>query len=181
MTSAELRDQLQAALGTQYTVEREVGRGGMATVFLARDLKHGRSVALKVLHTELASSLGPERFRREITFAAQLQHPHILTVLDSGETPTGLLWFTMPYVDGESLRDRLKRERQLAVDEAIRISRETAQALDYAHRHHVLHRDIKPENILLTGDGQALVADFGIGRALNPLPTRFAGPRTSIR
>jgi eukaryotic-like serine/threonine-protein kinase len=168
MMPTELRDQLQASLGAQYTVEREVGRGGMATVFLARDLKHGRSVALKVLHAELASSLGPERFRREIAFAAQLQHPHILTVLDSGETPEGQLWFTMPYVDGESLRDRLKRERQMSVEESLRIGRETAQALDYAHRHRVIHRDVKPENILLTSDGQALVADFGIGRALNP-------------
>jgi serine/threonine-protein kinase len=161
-------NELQTALGAHYTVVKEVGRGGMATVFLARDLKHNRSVALKVLHAELASSLGPERFRREIAFAAQLQHPHILTVLDSGETASGLLWFTMPFVDGESLRDRLKRERQLPVDEAVRIGRETAQALDYAHRHRVIHRDVKPENILLTSDGQALVADFGIGRALNP-------------
>ena len=139
----------------------------MATVFLAQDRKHGRPVALKVLHAELAASLGPERFRREIAFAAQLQHPHVLTVLDSGEIPGGLFWFTMPFVEGESLRSRLRRERQLPVDEVVRIVREVAQALDYAHRHGVIHRDVKPENILLTGDGQAMVADFGIARALN--------------
>src|SRR3984893_18561683 len=139
----------------------------MATVYLAEDAKHGRSVALKVLHADLAASLGPERFRREITLAAKLQHPHILTVLDSGETGDGLLWFTMPYVEGESLRDRLVRERQLAVPEALRLARESALALDYAHRHGVIHRDIKPENILLI-DGQAMVADFGIARALVP-------------
>ncbi len=133
---------------------------------LARDLKHRRPVALKVLHSELAESLGPERFRREIEFAAQLQHPHILTVLDSGEAAAGLLWFTMPFVEGESLRARLRRERQLSSEDAIRVIREVAQALDYAHRHGVIHRDVKPENILLTADGQALVADFGIARAL---------------
>jgi serine/threonine-protein kinase len=139
----------------------------MATVFLAQDAKHGRPVALKVLHQDLAASLGPERFRREIALAAKLQHPHILTVLDSGETSDGLLWFTMPYVEGESLRDRLNRERQLPVPEALRLAREAALALDYAHRHGVIHRDVKPENILLI-DGQAMVADFGIARALAP-------------
>src|SRR5690242_11098504 len=137
----------------------------MATVYLAQDLKHDRPVALKVLHPELAASLGPDRFQREIKLAARLQHPHILTVHDSGET-AGQLWFTMPYVEGESLRDRLRRERQLPVDEALRISREAARALDYAHQHGVVHRDIKPENILLTKDGSSLVADFGIARAL---------------
>ena len=168
MTTPDLRDQLQAALGTSYVLERELGRGGMATVYLAQDAKHRRRVALKVLHPDLASALGPERFRREIELAAQLQHPHILTVLDSGETPTGQLWFTMPYVEGESLRDRLTRQRQLAVADALRITREVALALEYAHRHGVIHRDVKPENILLTADGQALVADFGIARALSP-------------
>jgi eukaryotic-like serine/threonine-protein kinase len=161
----DLRAQLQAGLGASYTLERELGRGGMATVFLAQDLKHDRPVALKVLHPELANSLGPERFLREIKLAARLQHPHILTVLDSGET-AGRLWFTMPFVEGESLRDRLRRERQLPVDDALRIAREAAQALQYAHSHGVIHRDIKPENLLLTDDGNTLVADFGIARGL---------------
>jgi serine/threonine-protein kinase len=137
----------------------------MATVYLARDIRHDRPVALKVLLPELAASLGPERFQREIKLAARLQHPHILTVHDSGET-AGHLWFTMPYVEGESLRDRLRREKQLPVDDALRIAREAAAALDYAHRHGVIHRDIKPENILITTDGDTLVADFGIARAL---------------
>jgi TolB-like protein/Flp pilus assembly protein TadD len=162
---ADLREQLEAGLNGSYAIERELGRGGMATVFLARDLKHGRPVALKVLHPELAASLGPERFQREIRFAARLQHPHILTVLDSGET-AGQLWFTMPFVEGESLRERLRRERQLPVEDAVGIAREAARALDYAHQHGVIHRDIKPENILLTRDGSTLVADFGIARGL---------------
>jgi eukaryotic-like serine/threonine-protein kinase len=155
-----------ATLGGAYRIERELGRGGMATVYLAEDVKHGRLVALKVLHPDLAATLGPERFRREITTAAKLQHPHILTVLDSGQSTAGRLWFTMPFVEGETLRTRLRRDRQLAVDDAVRIAREVAQALEYAHRHGVIHRDIKPENILLTTDGQALVADFGIARGL---------------
>jgi len=158
---APLRDALQ----DRYALDRELGRGGMACVYLARDVRHKRLVALKVLHPELAAALGAERFQREIEFAARLQHPHILTVLDSGET-AGQLWFTMPYVEGESLRSRLRQERQLPVDEALRIANETARALDYAHRQGVMHRDIKPENILLTKDGDTLVADFGIARAL---------------
>jgi serine/threonine protein kinase/tetratricopeptide (TPR) repeat protein len=137
----------------------------MATVYLARDVKHDRLVALKVLHPELAAMLGPERFLREIKFAARLQHPHILSVHDSGDA-AGRLWFTMPYVEGESLRDRLKREDQLPVEDAVQITREAAQALDYAHQHGVIHRDIKPENIVLTKDGSVLVADFGIARAV---------------
>ncbi len=165
MTTAPQLD-LAVSLAGRYTIERELGRGGMATVYLARDLKHDRSVALKVLHPELAATLGPERFRREIAVAAKLQHPHILSVHDSGETPAGQLWFTMPYVEGESLRDRLRRERQLPVDDALRITREVAGALDYAHAHGVIHRDVKPENLLLTAQGEALLADFGIARAL---------------
>jgi Tol biopolymer transport system component len=137
----------------------------MATVYLAHDLKHDRPVALKVLRAELAASLGPDRFRREIHLAARLQHPHILSVHDSGEA-AGQLWFTMPYVEGESLRTRLTREGQLPIEAALRITREAAQALQYAHDHGVIHRDIKPENLLLTTDGATLVADFGIARAL---------------
>jgi len=162
---ADLSAQLQDGLAGQSTFARELGRGGMATVFLATDLKHDRPVAFKILHPDLAQSLGPERFQREIRLAARLQHPHILTVHDSGET-AGHLWFTMPFVEGESLRDRLRRERQLALDDALRIGRQAAQALQYAHEHGVIHRDIKPENLLLTRDGNTLVADFGIARAL---------------
>jgi eukaryotic-like serine/threonine-protein kinase len=161
----ELEGGLREGLADRYTLERELGRGGMATVYLAQDLRHDRPVALKVLHPELAASLGPDRFQREIRFAARLQHPHILTVLDSGEAG-GRLWFTMPFVEGESLRDRLRRERQLQVDDALQIAREAARALDYAHQHGIVHRDIKPENIMLTRDGSTLVADFGIARAL---------------
>ena len=156
---------LADALRDRYLLDRELGRGGMATVYLAQDLRHGRPVALKVLHAELAQTLGPERFQREIHLAARLQHPHILSVHDSGEA-AGRFWFTMPFVEGESLRDRLRRERQLPVDDALRIAVEAARALEYAHKHGVVHRDIKPENILLTGDGSTLVADFGIARAL---------------
>ena len=138
----------------------------MAIVYLAHDLKHDRSVALKVLNQEIASALGPERFEREIKLAARLQHPHILTVHDSGEA-AGQLWFTMPFVEGESLRVRLNREKQLPVENALRIAREAALALEYAHQHGVVYRDIKPENLLLTTDGSTMVADFGIARALD--------------
>jgi TolB-like protein len=165
---ADLRAQLEEGLANRYRVERELGRGGMATVYLAHDLRHDRSVALKVLHSHLGHALGPERFQREIRLAARLQHPNILTVHDSGEA-AGQLWFTMPYIEGESLRDRLNREHQLPVEDAVRIAREAAEALEYAHRHGVIHRDIKPENILLTA-GHALVADFGIARALSAAP-----------
>ena len=161
---ADLLARLQAALADRYTIERELGRGGMATVYLAHDLKHERPVALKVLHPELASTLGPERFQREIKLAARLQHPHILTVLDSGEA-AGQLWYTMPFVEGESLRERFTRERQLRLDDALQITREVADALGYAHSQGIIHRDIKPENILLSR-GHALVADFGVARAL---------------
>ena len=157
---------LREALQGRYAFERELGRGGMATVWLARDLRHDRPVALKVLHPELAVSLGDDRFQREIKLAARLHHPHILTVYDSGESE-GRYWFTMPYVEGESLRDRLRRERQLPLEDALRIAQQAAQALQYAHDHGVVHRDIKPENLLLTRDGNTLVADFGIARALS--------------
>ena len=161
---ADLVSQLSAALVGRYLIERELGHGGMATVYLARDLKHDRLVAVKVLHPELSATLGTDRFLREIHVTARLDHPHILPVLDSGET-SGLLWYTMPYVEGETLRDRLRRETQLPVREAFKIIREVADALDYAHRHQVIHRDIKPENILLADD-HARVADFGVARAL---------------
>ncbi|HUQ14490.1 MAG TPA: protein kinase [Gemmatimonadales bacterium] len=159
---------LAEALRDRYTLERELGRGGMATVYLARDLKHDRPVALKVMHPELAATLGPARFLREIRLCARLQHPHILAVLDSGTAGSegqGQLWFTMPFVEGESLRSRLAREGQLPLADAVRIAREMADGLHYAHQHGVIHRDIKPENILLSG-GHALIADFGIARAL---------------
>jgi serine/threonine-protein kinase len=147
-------------------LERELGRGGMATVYLAHDLKHDRPVALKVMRPELAATLGPARFLREVRLCARLQHPHILAVLDSGAVEgSGVLWFTMPYVEGESLRGRLVRECQLPVADAVRIAREVADGLHCAHQHGVIHRDIKPENILLSG-GHALISDFGIARAL---------------
>ena len=155
---------LRAALADRYALERELGRGGMATVYLARDLKHGRAVAIKVLNPEIAAALGPERFLREIEVAARLTHPHILPVHDSGEA-AGFLFYVMPYIEGESLRDRLEREGPLPLEDALRITREVASALSYAHSHDVVHRDIKPENILLSG-GEAVVADFGIARAL---------------
>src|SRR5438477_6551916 len=162
---------VQAALAGRYTIERELGRGGMATVYLAQDRKHHRPVAIKVLKPELAAALGPERFLREIDTAARLTHPHILPLHDSGEA-AGLLYYVMPYVEGETLRDRLGREGPRPLEEALRITREVASALSYAHSHDVVHRDIKPENILLSG-GEAVVADFGIARAI----TQAAGTR----
>jgi tetratricopeptide (TPR) repeat protein len=160
----DVPDRLAAALAGRYTLERELGRGGMATVWLARDLKHDRPVALKVLRPELAQALGPERFLREVRITAGLNHPHILPLLDSGEAD-GVLYYVMPYVDGESLRDRLDREKQLPLEDALRIACEVADALNYAHSHDVVHRDVKPENILLES-GHAVVADFGIARAV---------------
>ena len=156
---------LTRALAARYRLSHEIGRGGMATVFRAHDLKHDRPVALKVLKPELAAALGSERFLREITLTARLDHPHILPLLDSGEAG-GLLYYVMPYVEGESLRDRLTREKQLPLSDALQIAREVADALSHAHRLGIVHRDIKPENILL-GDGHARVADFGIARAVS--------------
>jgi formylglycine-generating enzyme required for sulfatase activity/dienelactone hydrolase len=159
---------LQDGLRGSYTIERELGRGGMATVFLAHDIKHDRSVALKVLHPELAAALGGDRFLREIRIAAHLQHPHILTLIDSGEVPNGtrtpLLYYVMPYVEGESLRQRLTREHRLSPADTVRILQDVLDALAHAHAQGVVHRDIKPENIMLTGR-HALVVDFGIARA----------------
>src|SRR5690606_35760779 len=159
-----LPDRLAAALADRYRLERELGAGGMATVYLAHDLKHERDVAIKVLHPDLGAALGGERFLSEIRTTARLQHPHILPLLDSGEAD-GLLYYVMPVVTGETMRTRLDREQQLPIADAVRIAREVASALDYAHRQGVIHRDIKPENILLH-DGQALVADFGIALAV---------------
>ncbi|MFL5606350.1 MAG: serine/threonine-protein kinase, partial [Gemmatimonadaceae bacterium] len=157
-------DGLQLALRDRYTIERELGRGGMATVYLATDIKVDRRVAIKVLIPELAAALGGERFHREIQIASHLTHPNILPVYDSGEAD-GTLYYVMPFVEGESLRDRLNRERQLSIDDAIRITCQVASALDHAHAAGIVHRDIKPENILLEA-GQAVVADFGIARAI---------------
>src|SRR3989449_4029576 len=155
--------QLQAALADRYALERELGHGGMATVFLARDLRHGRLVAIKVLRPEIAAALGPERFLREIEVAARLTHPHILPLHDSGAAQ-GSLYYVMPYVESETLRERLEREGQLPLEQAVQIAREVADALSYAHSRDVVHRDIKPENILLEA-GHAVLSDFGIARA----------------
>ena len=156
---------LTASLADRYRIEREIGAGGMATVYLARDLKHERQVALKVLKPELGAVLGVERFLAEIKTTANLQHPNLLPLFDSGEAE-GLLFYVMPFVEGESLRARLDREKQLPVDEAVRISVAVANALDYAHGHKVIHRDLKPENILLQ-HGQPVIADFGIALAVS--------------
>jgi len=155
---------LKVALADRYTIERELGRGGMATVYLAGDLKHHRKVAIKVLRPELAASIGADRFLREIEIAANLNHPHILPLHDSGEAD-GLLYYIMPFVQGESLRDKLNRERQLSIDDALKITSEVADALGFAHSHGIVHRDIKPENILLESD-HAVVTDFGIAKAV---------------
>ena len=167
---AERVEQVQRAF-TAYAVERELGSGGMATVYLAHDKKHDRKVAIKILHAELAAVLGAERFLQEIRVTATLQHPHILGLIDSGiiDEDAGELkgrpYYVMPYLEGESLRQRLDKEQQLPVSDSVRIATEVASALDYAHRHSVIHRDIKPENILLH-DGSAIVADFGIALAV---------------
>jgi eukaryotic-like serine/threonine-protein kinase len=161
----DLLPHLRAALAGRYTIERELGHGGTATVYLGQDLKHHRAVAIKVLRPELAAALGPDRFLREIEIAAGLTHPHILPLHDSGEAD-GFLYYVMPYIEGESLRDRLNRDKQLPVADAIAIAREVASALAYAHSHNIVHRDIKPENILLMS-GQAVVSDFGIARGIS--------------
>jgi TolB-like protein/tRNA A-37 threonylcarbamoyl transferase component Bud32 len=161
----EIPDRLRSALADRYRLDRQVGQGGMATVYLAEDLKHGRRVALKVLRPELAAALGHERFVREIEIAAQLQHPHILPLFDSGEAE-GFLYYVMPFVDGESLRDRLTREGGIPIPEAVRILREVVDALAHAHQHGVVHRDIKPDNVMLSGR-HAVVTDFGVAKAVS--------------
>ena len=171
-------ERVQSALAPRYVVRRELGAGGMAVVYLAEDPRHGRQVAVKVLRPELAAALGPERFLREIRIAARLRHPHIVPLYDSGEAD-GLLYYVMPYIEGESLRDRLRREPQLPVDEALGIAREVADALAHAHEHELIHRDIKPENILLEG-GHALVADFGIARAVGSAATTQVTTATGL-
>ncbi|MEW5918026.1 MAG: serine/threonine-protein kinase, partial [Gemmatimonadota bacterium] len=158
-------DRLVQALAGRYTIERQFGTGGMATVFLARDVRHERAVAIKVLQPDLAASLGPQRFLSEIRTTARLQHPHILPLLDSGEV-AGLLYYVMPFVEGESLRDRLEREKQLPVADASRIAREILDALVFAHGLGIIHRDIKPENVLLSAN-HAVLADFGIAIAID--------------
>src|SRR4051812_865903 len=158
-------ENLQESLADRYKVEREIGVGGMATVYLAKDLRHDRDVALKLLKPELGAVLGPERFLAEIRVTAKLQHPNLLPLFDSGEAE-GQLWYAMPFIEGESLRAKMERERQISVREAVRIAVLVAGALDYAHRHGVIHRDLKPENILLH-EGQPLVADFGIALAVS--------------
>jgi len=162
---SDVAPRLAAALADRYRIERELGAGGMATVYLAADLRHDRKVAIKVLKPELAAVLGAERFVQEIKTTAALSHPHILPLFDSGEAG-GFLYYVMPYIQGETIRERLNRETQFGIDEAVRIATEVADALDYAHRHGVIHRDIKPENILLH-DGRPMVMDFGIALAVS--------------
>src|SRR5687767_1148457 len=169
---------LELALADRYRIERELGAGGMATVYLAQDVRHDRKVAVKVLRPELAALIGAERFLAEIRTTAHLQHPHILPLFDSGEADASL-FYVMPYVKGISLRDRLRREKQIPIPEAVRITTEVASALDYAHRQGVIHRDIKPENILLH-DGIALVADFGIALAASRAGSRLTETGMSL-
>jgi serine/threonine protein kinase/tetratricopeptide (TPR) repeat protein len=164
-SSASSIDKLREALSQSYSIDRELGRGGMATVYLAQDTKHDRVVALKILHPDLAASLGPDRFLREIKLAARLNHPHILPLFDSGQADA-FLYYVMPYVEGESLREKLDRDQQLPIEEAVHHGRAIASALDYAHRQGIVHRDIKPENIMLY-EGEAMVMDFGIAKAVS--------------
>jgi len=174
----DVAQRLAGVLAGRYQIEREIGRGGMALVFLARDLKHDRRVAVKVLRPDLSAAIGVERFLREIQIGASLQHPHIVPLHDSGEAG-GLPFYVMAYVEGESLRDRLEREKQLPLDEAMRIARDVAEALGHAHSHDVVHRDVKPENILLSG-GHALVADFGVARALSAAAVGVTGTGLAV-
>ncbi len=157
-------ERLKTALSDRYAIEREIGAGGMATVYVAEDLKLRRRVAIKVLRPELAVALGTERFVQEIELTAKLQHPQILPLYEAGEAD-GFLYYVMPYVEGESLRERLDRDGKLSVEDVVRLTDDIAAALSYAHEHGIVHRDVKPENIMLTG-GQAVVADFGIARAV---------------
>jgi len=168
----ELRAQVQEALATRYTLDRDLGRGGMASVVLAHDVVHGLPVALKVLHPELASTVGADRFKREIRVAASLKHPNILGIIDAGQTEQGHLWFTMPFVEGENVYERLQREHQFAPAEALRIAIAVAGALGYAHKHGVVHRDMKPDNVLLSGE-EVLVADFGVARAVSEVAEKL--------
>ncbi len=162
--AAARQELLAGALSDRYTLEREVGRGGMATIYLARDLGRGEPVAIKAMHHELATALGAERFRREMGIAASLSHPRIVPLWDSGSAGE-VLYYIMPYVEGESLYERLEREKRLPLDDALRITHDVAEGLGYAHRQGILHRDVKPENVLLA-EGRALVADFGLARAI---------------
>jgi eukaryotic-like serine/threonine-protein kinase len=175
---SDIPGRLAASLADRYLIEREMGQGGMATVYRAQDVKHDRAVAIKVVRPELAAVIGADRFVREIQTIAHLQHPHILGLIDSGEVD-GTAYYVMPFVEGESLRDRLQREKQLPISDALRITTEVAGALDYAHRHGVIHRDIKPENIMLH-DGSALVADFGIALAASSAETRMTETGMSL-
>jgi serine/threonine-protein kinase len=157
-------ERLRAALTERYAIEREIGSGGMATVYLARDLKHDREVAVKVLRADLSAVIGTDRFLSEVRITAKLDHPHILTLIDSGSVD-GILYYVLPFVRGESLRARLTREKQLGIDDALAVTRQVGSALDYAHKQGVVHRDIKPENILFH-EGEAVLADFGIALAV---------------
>ena len=174
---------VRKALAPHYKIERVLGEGGMATVYLAEDPKHHRKVAVKVMRPELAATLGADRFLREVEISAQLCHPHILPVYDSGAAG-GVLYYVMPYVEGESLQERMQREGQLPVEDALRIAREVAEALAYAHERNIIHRDIKPANIMISR-GHALVADFGIARAMggdsapSPRPGSRSAPRST--
>ena len=164
-SAPDLQERLQAALRDRYRLQREIGRGGMATVYLAEDLKHRRPVAVKLFHPDLAENLGAQRFQREVEIAARLSHPHILTLIDSGDSE-GLLYYVMPYISGESLRVRLRRQPELAISDAVRIAADVASALSFAHGQGIVHRDVKPENIMLH-EGEAMVADFGIAKAVS--------------